>query len=63
METMHVNPKGEPVPAPVMCPESNPRTGRPCDFSQGHVGNHVHVRVLWVPGGRKGFPLREEWMA
>jgi hypothetical protein len=60
-EVMHVNPQGEAIPAPVMCPERHPARGYPCDFSQGHTGPCMHVRLMVVPGGRRKFPIKYAW--
>lgn len=56
-----MNERGEAIPAPVMCPSRHPTLGLPCDFSEGHAGACVHVKLLDLPGGRRKFPKKFEW--
>lgn len=36
IETMHVDQKGNAIPAPTKCPNTHPVKGTPCEFSMGH---------------------------
>lgn len=63
MDVTHVNPAGEPIPAPTLCLSPHPKyPGVNCEWSLGHSGTTCSlVRLINRRGYRKTVVKRFEW--